>query len=239
MTQFGRKVICIFATFGNSIALPNLNKTLQKSMVTYQLNGQNIVRTKAETINDANSLAQRKVRAINYALQNIYKQVGDAIAVGFPQRDRVHSTLNAIQAANKIGDHSCADIPATFNYAESHIHVNFNYAALQFSKGTLAMPEITGISSTNPSVITYTQAPNSNPMINLGSDKLHFVIHNLTTNKFATVLNVGTRNTNTDSVTLPSILETVSGNVINVYAFFTSSDNRKASNTVVRQGNFV
>jgi hypothetical protein len=86
------------AIFKNS-TFGNIRKSIGDD-IAYRMGGQNILRKKPASVNDANSIAQQGRRSALKVLVALYRTIQVAVKTGFVSRKAKHSAYNAFMATN-------------------------------------------------------------------------------------------------------------------------------------------
>jgi hypothetical protein len=185
---------------------------------TYVHKGQNVVSSKAFNRKDKNSEAQQAHRDGFKLLSDMNQSIGGFIEVGFPVRPEKQSPYNYFMSLNLPN--------AIDNSGEVPV---IDYSLLQISKGSLQGVNVLSATVTNggitldcESCVGYGQSAVAEDLITVlcksKNGALHFVKQPRGTEPECQLV-----------LTVPSV---VKENIEFVYAFVTSADGKKASNSV-------
>ncbi len=186
--------------------------------VAYRSGGQNIVRKKPVSVNDANSFAQRKRRNALTQIVMLFRIIGAQIKGSFPQREAKHSAYNAfssIALKNAIvwtGEEATVDL-----------------SALQVAKGTLPMPQVSNFADNSNGTGTVAFADLVDNIQLFPNDKL----------VITRIGSEGSAPSQAEKFTLDNAQPTslagfgnVTGEEISVYAHYESENGAKVSDSI-------
>jgi len=209
------KLLILFAIFKNSTF-----GTIRKSIgddVAYQLGGQNIIRKKPVSVNDANTTKQQARRTALKRLVNVYRHIQSVVKAGFVQRLAKHSAYNAFMHENLKNAVILAGANATINYP-----------ALKVAKGSMpaislgASPTISG----NTLSVTLNNVSDNN-LITDNDKQVIVVLSDDNPDRFVTAEFPATATGSHDI----DVSNFDSGVDLRVYLFAKSSDGQKTSDS--------
>ena len=188
------------------------------NFVTYISGGQNIIRKKASSVNNPNTLAQQKQREAFSMLVSLFRIAAPAIKVSFPERIQKHSAYNAFMEKNT---------PEAITGPVGNQLID--YPNLTTGKGSQLVPKNTAITSTVTGRVSLTWDDNSNGTTGLANDKAVIILINSIKDEVETSVFEATRASAGLDITVPSGWLS---NTVHAYISFISNDNSKASDSV-------
>lgn len=180
--------------------------------------GQNVMRIRAASYNDANTPAQQEHRLKFKLVQNFLLTNKSLIDQGFNAVDNRMTALNAALKAN---------IKKVITGVFPNLSVDKSKVIL--STGNLAVLEDAKGSSTNPAVLFIDWVNNPDVINQHDTDILNLSVTNESTQEVMTLQNVATRSMESVEVLLPT---TWSGKIVQVLGFMTADSMVSSSNEV-------
>ena len=184
---------------------------------TYVHKGQNVISAKAFNRKDRNSEAQQAHRAGFKLISDMYQSIGGFINAGFPVRPERQSPNNYFMALNLPNaiDNS-GDVPV------------IDYSLLQISKGSLPGVEVLSATVTNGGITLDCHSCFGYGQNAVANDEITVLCRMKTGALYFKKQPRGSEETCQLVVPIPSV---VKENIEFVYAFLTSADGKKASNS--------
>ncbi len=204
-----------------SISQNPLTGQMRKSMAnfnTYVHRGQNVVSSKVFIRKDKNTDSQKAQRVSFKLVSDVYQSIGGFINTGFPVRPETHSPYNYFMALNLPNaiDNS-GDVPV------------IDYSLLQIAKGSLPGVNVQSATVTAQGISLACESCLGYGLSAAADDQITVLCRMKSGALYFTKQARGSEETCQLVVNVPSVAKE---NIEFVYAFVTSADGKKASNTV-------
>lgn len=204
------------AIFKNS-TFGNIRKSIGDD-VAYRMGGQNIIRKKPLTVRDPKTKLQRQRRSALAEIVKLFRRIRNGTANGFAERLRKHSVYNAFSSVN-------LKEAVALNGNQARIM----YPKLVLSKGSLPSPSLKTFTSSAVKKAKIDFNPNTDGVRLFDNDRINIVAVP-EDEKYTAEVVEGQIDQN-GTVNFTSSIEK-SGVTLAMFAFFTSKDGSKSSDSV-------
>lgn len=185
---------------------------------TYVRNGQNVVSSKAFIRKNMNTDSQKAQRASFKLISDAYQSIGGFINIGFPVRPEKQSPYNYFMSLN---------LPNAIDNS-SEVPV-IDYSLLQISKGSLPGVNVLSATVTDDGISLDCDSCISYGMSAAADDQITVLCRTV---NGALYFAKQPRGTDTECQLVLTVPSVAKENIKFVYAFVTSADGKKASNSL-------
>lgn len=185
--------------------------------------GKNVLKSKPISVENPQTDGQVTQRLKMTGIVLLFRSVAAAVALGFKERAVGMSEYNAF-VKNNIIPATTITLPSTITY---------NYSAIYMSMGTISPTDMTSVvadDSLNTVVFTFPSTADFPGQST--TDKITIVYINTTGGGYKVVTEGAARSAGTLSVADSAM---VTGDVLEVYTFFTKADGSKSSDSTYQQ----